>query len=130
MIARRLLVALVMLGVTGGLLALLRQVLAPGGWTVAKLAMLVGLLGTAPWTGLCLANGLLGFIVLVWARASAPVATIPDPPPMAVAMTVRSEDLAPVLTRLRRMLDELGVGLPRLDGRGLRAGGDRVHADL
>jgi len=112
MIARRLLVALVMLGVAGGLLALLWQVLAPGGWTVAKLAMLVGLLGTAPWTGLCLANGLLGFLRLVSTRASAPPVTMPAPPPMAVAMTVRSEALAPVLTRLLVMLDELASACP------------------
>jgi membrane glycosyltransferase len=112
MIARRLLVALVVLGVTGGLLALLCQVLAPGGWTVAKLAMLVGLLGIAPWTGLCLANGLLGFLRLVSTRASTPMAAMPAPPPMAVAMTVRSEDLAPVLTRLLRLLDTLASACP------------------
>ena len=112
MIARRLLVALVMLGVTGGLLALLWQVLAPGGWTLAKLAMLVGLLGTAPWTGLCLANGLLGFLRLVSTRASTPSVMAPDPPPMVVAMTVRSEDLAPVLPRLLRLLDGLATVCP------------------
>ena len=76
MIARRVLVALVVLGVTGGLLALLLQVLAPGGWTLAKLAMLAGLLGTAPWTGLCLANGLVGFLRLVATRGQT-VAIIP-----------------------------------------------------
>ena len=65
MIARRMFVALVMLGVTSGLLTLLWQVLAPGGWTLAKLAMGVGLLGMAPWAGLCLANGLFGFLVLI-----------------------------------------------------------------
>jgi membrane glycosyltransferase len=112
MIVRRLLVALVMLGVTGGLLALLWQVLAPGGWTVAKLAMLVGLLGTAPWAGLCLANGLIGFLRLVSTRALAPVVAARDPPPMAVAMTVRSEDLAPVLARLLRLLDALASACP------------------
>src|SRR5580658_5912780 len=79
MIARRMFVALVVLGVTSGLLTLLWQVLAPGGWTLAKLAMGVGLLGTAPWTGLCLANGLLGFLVLISAaRTIDPRAT---PPP-------------------------------------------------
>ena len=161
MIARRLLVALVMLGVAGGLLALLWQVLGPGGWSVAKLAMLVGLFGTAPWTGLCLANGLIGFLVLVSARTppvagrfvSAPAGTRPaqstgqramavalrersrnappmsvalleqredlpliqhceTPEPMAVAMTVRSEDLAPVLARLLHLLDALVTCCP------------------
>ena len=57
MIARRLLVAMIVLCVAGGLVALLcGRCLAPGGWTVAKLAMLIGLLGTAPWTGLCVAG--------------------------------------------------------------------------
>ncbi len=119
MIARRMLVALITLGATGGLLALLWQVLAPGGWAVAKLAMLVGLLGTAPWTGLCLANGLPGFLRLVSTRALAPPATVSDPPPLAVAMsplavaiTVRSEDLAPVLMRLLHMLDALASVSP------------------
>ncbi len=115
MIARRLLVAMIMLGVAGLLLALLWQVLAPGGWTAAKLAMLVGLLGTAPWTGLCLANGLIGFLLLVAARppppAAAPPAPPPDPPPdlppLAIATTVRNEALAPVLTRLLGLLDAL-----------------------
>jgi membrane glycosyltransferase len=109
MIARRLLVAMIVLGVTGGLLALLWQVLAPGGWTVAKLAMLVGLLGTAPWTGLCLANGLIGFVVLVSARAPALGVMVPDPPPLAIAMTVRNEALAPVLVRLLGLLDALAA---------------------
>jgi membrane glycosyltransferase len=132
MIARKLLVALLMLGVTGGLLALLWQVLTPGGWSVAKLAMLVGLLGIAPWTGLCLANGLVGFLRLVSARAPTPAVTpfVPppkavampmavamsvrgeDPSPMVVAVTVRSEDLAPVLARLLRLLDGLATACP------------------
>jgi membrane glycosyltransferase len=169
MIARRMFVALVMLAVAGGLLTLLWQVLAPGGWTLAKLAMLVGLLGTAPWAGLCLANGLLGFLVLISAartidpratpppscrRRSAsttclraaselvdanthrpdgtgsqgesnppvptivsvhettPAATAPDPPPMAMVVTVRSEDLAPILPRLLHLLNTLASACP------------------
>ena len=44
------------------------QVLAPGGWTTAKLVMLAAFAGTAPWTGLCLANGLIGFVILVGSR--------------------------------------------------------------
>ncbi len=96
-----------------GLGVLLWRVLAPGGWTVAKLAMAVGFIGTAPWTGLCLANGLVGFLVLVSARAPTPAAAASaPPPPMAVAVTVRSEDLAPVLTRLLRLLDELALACP------------------
>ena len=112
MIARRVFVVLVVAGVTAGLLTLLWQVLAPGGWTLAKLAMLVGALGTAPWTGLCLANGLLGFLVLVSARETMPAVAAPDPPPMAVVVTVRSEDLAPILQRLLHLLDALALERP------------------
>jgi membrane glycosyltransferase len=113
MIARRLLVALAMLDVTAGLVVLLLHVLAPGGWTIPKLAMLIGLLGTAPWTGLCLANGLIGFLVRLSARGTAaPLAVPSDLPPMAVVLTVRNEDLSPALTRLRHMLDAVGVACP------------------
>jgi membrane glycosyltransferase len=112
MIARRTLVALVVFCVTTGLLALLWQVLAPGGWTLAKLAMLAGALETMPWAGLCLANGLLGFLVLLSMRETTPAALAPDPPPMAVAVTVRSEDLGPVLARLLRLLDALALACP------------------
>ncbi len=65
---RRAVVALIALLTGLGLGTLLVQVLAPGGWTLAKLAMLVAFAGTAPWTGLCLANGLIGFLILVARR--------------------------------------------------------------
>jgi len=124
MIARRLLVATIALGTTGLLLGLLWQVLAPGGWTLAKLAMVVGFVGTAPWAGLCLANGLIGFWVLVSGRAPAVVDTASNPAamatvtplaiamPPAIVMTVRNEALAPVLTRLLGLLDALALQYP------------------
>ena len=112
MVARRLLVALAMLGVTAGLMALLWRVLEPGGLTLAKLTMLAGLLGTAPWTGLCLVNGLIGFMVLVSARPVAPEVIASALPPMAVVMTVRNEDLEAALVRLRRILDALATACP------------------
>lgn len=112
MVARRRLVGLTMLGVTAGLVALLGQVLAPAGWTFPKLAMLIGLLGTAPWTGLCLANGLIGFAVLLSASKPVALGVASDPPPMAVAMAVRNENLAPALTRLCHLLDALTSGCP------------------
>jgi membrane glycosyltransferase len=112
MTIRRLLVALIVLGVTSGLLWLLCQVLAPGGWTIAKLAMLVGLLGTAPWTGLCLANGVLGFLVLLTTRAPSREVPAGTPPPLAIAVTVRDEDLPPILRRLGELLDGLASSAP------------------
>ena len=128
MLARRLLVATIVLGTTGLLLGLLWQVLAPGGWTLAKLAMLVGFVGTALWAGLCLANGLIGFLLLVSGPAPAVLDTASDPAvtvtpiaiamprafvmPLAIVMTVRNEALAPVLTRLLEMFDALALQCP------------------
>ena len=72
MAARRALVVLIVVLVAAGLGALLLRVLAPGGWTLPKLAMLLAFVGTAPWTGLCVANGLIGFLILLLARAPLP----------------------------------------------------------
>ena len=59
---------------------LLLQVLAPGGWTVAKLVMLASFCATAPWTGLCVANAMVGF----W-RGHAALAPAPSNPATAIA---------------------------------------------
>lgn len=119
MAIRRACVMLLALLTVAGLGTLLWHVLAPGGWTLAKLAMLVAFAGTAPWTGLCAANGLIGFVILVASR---------DPTGLvfptgggdrmamsrtAIALTVRNEDMHDVLPPLRRLLRELdlaGVG--------------------
>jgi membrane glycosyltransferase len=122
MSARRALVVLIILLVAVGLGTLLWQVLAPGGWTPAKLAMLAAFVGTAPWTGLCVANGLIGFLILVFARD--PVRAVfpdakgtPSPakrgrvgegvPRTAITVTIRDEDMRRVLPPLRRLLTDL-----------------------
>ena len=119
MAIRRVSVLLLSLLTACGLGTLLWQVLAPGGWTPAKLVMLAAFIGTAPWTGLCLANGLIGFIILTTrrdpVRAVFPAIADSDasPPRTAIAMTVRDEDMRRVLPPLRRLLRELdlaGVG--------------------
>jgi membrane glycosyltransferase len=115
MAARRSLVVLIVLLTATGLGLLLWQVLAPGGWTLPKLVMLVAFLGTTPWTGLCLANGLIGFFVTMVCRdpvqAVFPVAEsdIGSGPlaRTAIALTVRNEDMGRVLLPLRRLLNEL-----------------------
>jgi membrane glycosyltransferase len=115
---RRAIVVLVALLSTIGLGGLLLEVLS-GGWTVAKLVMFASFLGTAPWTGLCLANGLIGFAILISrrdaGRAFVPVALDSGGglPPTAIVLTVRDEDMRGVLLSLRRLLQELdlsGVG--------------------
>jgi membrane glycosyltransferase len=120
MAARRALVVLIVLLTAIGLGLLLLQVLAPGGWTLPKLAMLVAFLGTAPWTGLCLANGLIGFALLVLCRdpvrAVFPIElAVGSLPRTAITVTVRNEDMRLVLPSLRYLLHDLdaagaGVG--------------------
>jgi len=109
MAVRRVLVVLIVLLVAAGLGALLWQVLAPGGWTLPKLVMLAAFAGTVPWTGLCVANGVIGGLILAFAsdpvRAVFPVAG--PLPRTAIAVTVRSEDMRLVLPPLRRLLHDL-----------------------
>src|SRR3974377_171917 len=64
MAIRRASVLLISLLTASGLATLLWQGPAPGGWPPAKLVMAAAFAGTAPWTGLCLANGLIGFVIL------------------------------------------------------------------
>jgi membrane glycosyltransferase len=107
MIFRRSLVAGFALAVAAGLVALLMRVIAPGDWSAAKLAMLVGFLGQAPWVGLCAANGTIGFLRLLHGM------TLSDPSPhlaaprTAMVVTVRNEAMDAVLAPLRRLLDGL-----------------------
>src|SRR5579859_3907806 len=103
MAARRALVVLIALSVGTALGWLLLHVLAPGGWTLAKLVMLAAFAGTAPWTGLCAANALIGFAILMVCRDPVrAVCPLPARPPRilgrtAIAVTIRSEDMRRVL---------------------------------
>jgi len=115
MAARRALVMLIVLLTVAGLSLLLWQVLAPGGWTFTKLVMFVAFLGTTPWTGLCLANALIGFVVLLVCRDPVQAVFPVDAsgvgsgplPRTAIALTVRDEDIGRALIPLRRLLNEL-----------------------
>lgn len=87
--------------------AMLRT-LAPGGWTVAKAAMLASCLAAAPWVGFCAANGLIGFVLrLPRSAVPTPVAIDGPLPRTAIALTVRNEDMGLVLPPIRRLLDGL-----------------------
>ncbi len=115
---RRLLVGLIAVAVAAALDRGLWAVLAPGGWTVAKALMMASFAAATPWAGFCVANGTIGFALLM--RCPPP----PDPSPSdsspagalpmtAIAVTVRNEDMGAVLPPLRRLLDALdqaGVG--------------------
>ncbi|MBN9509396.1 MAG: glucans biosynthesis glucosyltransferase MdoH [Alphaproteobacteria bacterium] len=93
--------------------ALLAGALAPGGWTPAKLLLLAGFAGTAPWLGLGIANGLIGFAILLLARdpvrAAFPAPLRDDglPLPLALLVAIRSEAMGAVLPPLRALLDGL-----------------------
>jgi membrane glycosyltransferase len=132
MVMRRAAVLLIALATDVGLAWLLWRVLAPGGWTAAKLVMAAAFAGTAPWTGLCAANGIIGFILLVLR----PLISAPLPrgeaesrslPRTAIVVTVRDEDMGRVLPALRRLLhglDLAGAG----DAFGLFILSDSQHA--
>jgi membrane glycosyltransferase len=106
MMFRRSLAAALALAVAAGLIVLLLRVIAPGGWTLAKLAMLVGCVGQAPWIGLCVANGAIGFVRLS-RGLPLPVGPAAEAPRTAIVVTARNEAMADVLAPLRRMLDGL-----------------------
>ena len=115
MAARRFLVVLIALLVGCGLGWLLLHVLAPGGWTLAKSVMLAAFIGTAPWTGLCAANALIGFTILMVSRDPVrAVCPLPVRPPRvpgrtAIVVTIRNEDMLRVMPPLRRLLTGLDL---------------------
>ncbi len=108
MATRRACVLLLASVTAGALIHLVWLVLSPGGWTIPKLVMLAAFAGTTPWTGLCLANGLIGFSLLR-ARAAMGENDHSSIPQTAIAVTVRNEDMRKVLPPLRRLLHELDL---------------------
>ena len=115
MLARRLTFFALVAATAAGLVALLWAALAAGGWTVAKAALLLAFLPAAPWLGICFANALLGFAILVCARDAAR-AVLPVKGDIehgaialrtAIAVTIRNEDMETVLPPLGRLLREL-----------------------
>jgi membrane glycosyltransferase len=106
---RRGLIFALSIGVGIGLDAALWMTLAPGGWTGAKLVMLVSFALATPWAGFYFANGLIGLIlILTRGPGFHDRAELAVPLPMtALAVTVRNEDMATVLPPLRALLDEL-----------------------
>jgi membrane glycosyltransferase len=111
MLLQRLAFATVALLAAAGLTALLASVLAPGGWTPAKILLLACFLGAAPWLGICAGNGLIGFLIRILARDPAravlPVRGDIDSGPItartAIAVTIRNESMDLVLPPLARL---------------------------
>ena len=120
MILPRLVFATLLAATAAGLTALLLAVLAPGGWTGAKLAILACFLGVAPWLGICVGNAVPGFCIRLLARRpahavlppgvraiTADIETAPITARTALALTIRNERIAEVLPPLGRLLDGL-----------------------
>jgi len=112
---RRVLFLLLALAITAGLGALAVAVLAPGGWTVWEVLILICFVGTVPWSALSAANALVGLVILLGAR-DPPAAVLPalraarPGPPRArtaIAICVRNEDMSAVLPPLGRLMDGL-----------------------
>lgn len=122
MLLRRMLFGALALAFAACVGVLLVAALAPGGWSGAKVLLLVCYLGVAPWLGICGANALSGFFILLLARDPArfvlPVAADLErgdiPAMTALVVTIRNEPMELVLPPLRRLLDGLdAVGLGR-----------------
>ena len=114
---RRAAFALLGLALTLILLWLAWRVMAPGGWTAWEILGFLCFAGTAPWTGLCAANALVGLAVLLLAPAPpaavtpALLAARPGPPKLTtgIAVCIRNEDMGAVLPPLLRLLDGLAA---------------------
>ena len=120
MIFMRLLFLAIVVATAAMLLALMLQVLAPGGWTLIKALIFLAFLGVVPWVGICVGNALFGFAVLML-MADPPRAVLPVVgdiiddgitvgaivTKVAVIVTVRNEPIDRVLPALQALLAEL-----------------------
>ena len=105
----------ILLTSSAGLIWLMLQVLAPGGWRIPEILILLAFLGIVPWLGVCLANAIPGFLQLILAQ-NPPRAVLPITGEIesgeitlttAIAITIRNEDMALVLPPQRALLAAL-----------------------
>jgi membrane glycosyltransferase len=100
-----------------GLFWLAWATLAPGGWTVAEMLILICIAGTLPWAALSAGNALIGLGILLFARdpAAAVLPALNHARPglpearTAIAICIRREDMALVLPPLARLLAGLAA---------------------
>ncbi|MGI9425720.1 MAG: glycosyltransferase, partial [Hyphomicrobiaceae bacterium] len=95
------------------------QILSIGGWSIAKVAMLVAYITTLPWLSIGFWNAIIGFLSLARQNRSAAETTADDPLALhfdrtaplttrtAVVMALRNEEAASAIARLRTMYDDL-----------------------
>ena len=100
-----------------GLFWLAWATLAPGGWTLPEILILVCIAGTLPWAALSAGNALIGLGILLFARnptAAVLPALATERPGLpqartAIAICIRREDMALVLPPLARLLAGLAA---------------------
>ena len=116
MLLRRATLFALVAGIAAVLVWLAARAMAPGGLGVWEWLTLLALAGTAPWTGLCAANALLGFALLLGSR-DAPGFLLPGlrlaGPPRgrtAIIVCIRDEAMAAVLPPLARLVAALPAG--------------------
>jgi len=113
----RILFLCLVFAIMGGLFWLAWAVLAPGGWTLPEILILICIAGTLPWAALSAGNGLIGLGILLFARdpAAAVLPALATARPglpqarTAIAICIRREDMALVLPPLARLLSSLAA---------------------
>ncbi len=103
---RRSIVVCLSLFMAGLLWWAMHRALAPGGWTVAKAAAMGSFALATLWVGVCFAQGVVGLTALLRRRTAPSSFPVPSAR-IAIAVTVRNEDMGVVLPSLRRLLDGL-----------------------
>lgn len=114
---RRAIFALLVLSLIMAQFALAWATLAPGGWRLWEVLVLICFAGTAPWTALNAANALIGLPILLFARHPAAAvlpalrAARPGLPEAktAIAVCIRHEDMAAVFAPLDRLMTSLAL---------------------
>ncbi len=104
---RRLIVACSTLLTAVFLSWLMARVLAPGGWTLAKMTMMGGFALASLWVGMCLTNGVFGFLAAPRRETPAAEPNAAEATRIAIAVTIRDEDMEIVIPPLRQLLDAL-----------------------
>lgn len=115
MLLRRVIFFAIVLGTAAGILALLVTCLAPGGWNLAKILILLCFLVIAPWLGVCVGNALPGFCILMLARdpvrfvlpSAAEIGAREIIANTALVVTIRNEDIEALLPPMQHLLDQL-----------------------
>ncbi len=115
MILRRIIFALLLLGIAAGVLGLAWRAVLPGGVTAWEWLALAALAGNATWLGISGAHALIGLVILLASR-DAPGLVLPAAraaradarAPTVLALCIRHEDLSAIIPPMRRLM----AGLP------------------